>query len=77
MKVSYQTKSDVFIESGGFVRRLFEQEIHDFNERELLENHHKDLILSWIRLDNSSALFRPDEIKQYLFPSLDIIAIKY
>jgi predicted transcriptional regulator len=77
MNVTYQTKSDVFIESGGFVKRLFENEINDFSERELLENHHKDLILYWIRLDNTSALFRTVVIKQYLFPNLDIFTIRY
>lgn len=76
-EIKYLQQSDIFIESGGFIKLLFAETKIPFNEREMLEAHHKDLILYWLKPESSSALWRPDGVKNDIFQNLEPSVIRY
>jgi hypothetical protein len=69
--------SNEFIESGGYLKQVFKDEKLKFNESDFKEAHHKDLILAWLKADNSFAWWRPDDLKGILFPDLDKPSMTY
>lgn len=73
----YNDDSYEFIESAGYFMKVFKEENLKFRDSDFKEAHNKDLILVWLKADNSFAWWRPDDLKGILFPNLDKPSMTY